>query len=240
MPINADLMLAREARFFDEKYRRSFHRGNLKITDIENLLKKQRYVFDGGSERGHAVGFALGLILKDGIVDKTICDYACGTGLWGVVFAMLGANVWGFDISTEAINVASLRASVNGCADTAKFQVMSASSLAYRDGRFDYVFGEGSLHHVIKYPSIEVELFRVLREGGKAIFRESLGHNPFIEGARLLTLVRKGAFEAGETNLKYDDIFKVGKNFRSVQTYEMSLLFSLKRVFRGRFDQPLV
>lgn len=240
VPLKVEAMLNHEAKFFDRKYRRAgFRPDDLKI-DVKTFLEEQTYIFNGGSERGHAIGFALDLLLKDGILDKTICDYACGTGTYGVLFALLGANVYGFDISIEGVRVANLRAQVNGCSERAKFQVMSASNLGYHDRTFDYVFGEASLHHTHKYQNIEVELFRILREGGRAIFRESLGHNPFIEGARLLTLVRGGAFDAGETNLKYEDIFRVGRNFRSIHTYEMGLLFMSKRIFRGNFDRPLV
>jgi len=233
-------MLAREAGFFDKKYRQADFRPDDLEIDVETFLKKQTYVFDGGNERGHAVGFALELILRDGIVGKTICDYACGTGLYGVFFALAGANVHGFDISAEGIRIATLRAKVNGCTDRAKFQIMSASDLGYDDGTFDYVFGEGALHHTIKYPNVEVELYRILRRGGKAVFRESLGHNPFIEVFRQLTLIRSEAFEAGETNLTYQDILRIGRNFSGVHTYEMSFLFMAKRVFRGNFDRPLV
>ncbi len=235
-----EAMLAREAEFFDKKYRQASLRPDDLEIDVETFLKEQTYIFDGGSERGHAVGFALELILREGIANKTICDYACGTGLYGVIFALLGADVYGFDMSAEGIRIATLRAKVNGCMDRAKFQVMSASDLGYDDGMFDYVFGEAALHHTIKYPNVGVELHRILREGGKAIFRESLGHNPFIEAFRQLTLMRSGAFEAGETNLTYHDIMRIGKDFRGVHTYEMSFLFMAKRVFRGNFDRPLV
>lgn len=237
--MDARSMLEEETRYFDEKYRQVdiFTASNLKI-DIDEFLKRQTYVFDGGDERGHALGFAFDLIRRKGVKGKVICDYACGTGMYGVLLALLGAEVYGFDISAEGVRVSNQRAKVNGCENNAHFQVMSADNLRYEDEMFDYVFGPEALHHTIKYEKTDEELYRILKKGGKAIFRESLGHNPFIELFRKITLFLNDADEAGETNLTYDEMFRFGSNFNYVRIYEMSLIFMAKRFFRGRFDRP--
>lgn len=238
--METESLLEKEKKYFDKKYRQNnFPTDHLKV-DIDEFLKKQTYVFDGGDERGHALGFALDLILREGIEGKVICDYTCGTGIYGVLLALLGAEVYGFDISSEGIKIAQLRAKVNGCENNTHFLVMSADNLRWDDEMFDYVFGPEALHHTAKYEKADEELYRILKKGGKAVFRESLGHNPLIELFRKIIVLLKGASEAGETNLTYEEIYRIGKKFSSVRTYEMSLFFMVKRLFRGNFDLPLV
>ncbi len=63
---------------------------------------------------------------------------------------------------------------------------MDAENLKFNDHTFDLVYGSGILHHLSIEKAI-VEIKRVLKKDGRAIFYEPLGHNIFINIFRLLT-----------------------------------------------------
>src|ERR1051325_3406723 len=63
---------------------------------------------------------------------------------------------------------------------------MNAENLAFADNSVDLICGMGILHHLDLGRSF-IELSRVLKPGGKAIFLEPLGHNPAINLYRKAT-----------------------------------------------------
>jgi SAM-dependent methyltransferase len=148
---------------------------------------------------------------------------------------MLGAQVFGFDLSPEAIKVANLKAQANSVSDYARFAVLDASNLALPSNKFDLVFGIEALHHVIFYSNVSLQLQRVMKPGGRAVFAENFGHNPILELFR-----NRFTMKAVETTLKYPDIEAFGKPFSQVDIYEISLLYMVKRLFRGKYDMPIV
>ncbi|MGQ9464975.1 MAG: class I SAM-dependent methyltransferase, partial [bacterium] len=54
------------------------------------------------------------------------------------------------------------------------FNIMDAENLAYKSKAFDLVYGIGILHH-LNLNKVIPEIRRVLKPGGKAIFREPMG-----------------------------------------------------------------
>ena len=63
---------------------------------------------------------------------------------------------------------------------------MDEENLKFNDQSFNLIYGSGILHHL----SIEKAIFeikRVLKEGGRAVFYEPLGHNILINIFRALT-----------------------------------------------------
>jgi SAM-dependent methyltransferase len=61
-----------------------------------------------------------------------------------------------------------------------KFFVMDAHQLQFPDGSFDFVVGNGIIHH-LELPIALKEVDRVLRPGGKALFQEPLEQNPLLK-----------------------------------------------------------
>jgi len=103
---------------------------------------------------------------------KTILEYGCGDGLNTVVLANRGARVIALDISPDLLAVAKKRLEINGC-DGVELLLGSAHSLPLPDESVDVVFGMAILHHLdLELASREVR--RVLRKGGKGIFKEPL------------------------------------------------------------------
>lgn len=102
---------------------------------------------------------------------RRVLDFGCGKGVVSVRFAHIGYEVCGFDISPNNIEVARRLAERYGFAERTSFSVQLAEHLEYEDASFDLVVGMDILHHIDIPPAIE-QVYRVLKPGGKAIFRE--------------------------------------------------------------------
>lgn len=116
---------------------------------------------------------------------KRILDYGCGDGLNTVMLSRRGAKVIGVDLSPELLALATKRVAANRC-DDAILLLGSAHSLPLRDESVDIVFGIGILHHLdLEFASCEVQ--RVLKKGGRGIFKEPVRNSKLI--ARLSGLL---------------------------------------------------
>lgn len=113
-------------------------------------------------------------------------EYGCGTGSYALHLARRGARVFGIDISDEAISMARALAEREGLAHRVTFQVMNAESLQFETDSFDLICGTGILHH-LQLDRALAEIARTLKDEGRAVFLEPLGHNPFINAFRRLT-----------------------------------------------------
>lgn len=162
-----------------------------------------------------------------------VLDYGCGFGRLGLYLSLRGAHVWGFDLSSpaiEAANQAALRYQLS-----AQFEQMDAEDLRYADASFDVVIGFGVLHHVIKYPRAGSELHRVLAPGGRAVFHETLWDNPLINFARRFT--REHA-DAGDAHLTDQNIHQFCRDFSQVRLEKRHLLYMLKRLAKLPYPDP--
>ena len=218
-----------EAEFHDEFY------GSQKIADEDLVVQTEGF---RESLAQNLMGDLYACLL-DSLGDyqgKDILEYGSGTGQVGVYFALTGANVRGFDVSEEGVKHANRRALINGVSSTAIFEPMKAEALGYEDGQFDFVVGRWILHHLDKdaLPECGRELWRVLRDGGKALFIEPLGHNPLIEFVREHPFYSRGDYESEqESTMKRAEILAMGEPFRHVLIHEFHLLYMLKRVIRN-------
>lgn len=125
-----------------------------------------------------------GLVMDD-CAGKDILEFGCGRGGNVLALARSGARAIGIDISTEGIRQGSRAARSEGL-DRAGFVEMDAHRLAFPDESFDRVHGSGILHH-LDLLGATVEIARVLRPTGQAIFYEPMGHNPIINWFRRRT-----------------------------------------------------
>jgi len=156
---------------------------------------------------------------------RRILDYGCGSGALGMYLSLCGAQVWGFDLSGEAIAVANKVASQYQV--SAKFEQADAEDLHYADNFFDLVIGFGVLHHVVKYPRARSELRRVMKPGAQAVFSESLWDNPVINLARRFTTEDE---EAGDTPLTEANIRQFAQDFSECRLEKRHLLYMSKRL----------
>jgi SAM-dependent methyltransferase len=114
----------------------------------------------------------------------TVLEYGCGPGGQAFRLARDGWNVSAIDISSVVITQAreeAARAKLN-----IDFVEMDAHSLRFEPDSFDLICGSGILHHLVIDKALS-EILRVIKPGGRAVFREPLGHNLFINAFRRRT-----------------------------------------------------
>lgn len=117
---------------------------------------------------------------------STVLEFGCGPGFFAPYLAARGASVTGIDISQTAIAQAQERAVEQGVSGNLTLKVMNAEALEFPAHSFDLVCGVAILHH-LDLDRAYGEIARTLKPGGRAVFLEPLGHNPFINLYRRMT-----------------------------------------------------
>jgi SAM-dependent methyltransferase len=116
------------------------------------------------------------------VTGKTVLEFGCGDGMNTVMLAKRGAKVIAFDISAELVALAAKRVEANGCRGV-EFVLASAHTLPLKDESVDVVFGMAILHHLdLELASQQVR--RVLKNGGRAIFKEPLRNSKLLAWIR--------------------------------------------------------
>lgn len=113
--------------------------------------------------------------------EKIILEIGCSIGVYTQELATNAVKIKAIDISDNAINEAKKLKLEN-----VEFYTMDAENLKFNNEEFDIICGNSILHH-LNINLIMKEVTRVLKKDGKAIFREPLGHNIFINLFRKLT-----------------------------------------------------
>jgi ubiquinone/menaquinone biosynthesis C-methylase UbiE len=123
------------------------------------------------------------LILEDCEGKKSL-EVGCGPG--GVTFnlAAAGATATAIDISDVAIETCRARAREKQI--NAAFVRMNAERTTFESASFDIICGNGVLHHLDLRKAL-AEFARVIKQDGRAVFLEPLGHNGIINLYRRLT-----------------------------------------------------
>ena len=118
-------------------------------------------------------------------VGSKCLELGCGpdAGAWALLAR--GVEVTAIDISQVAIDRSAERAASLGY-EHATFVKMNAEAMEFADGSFDVVYGDGILHHLDTDAACK-EITRLLAPGGRMIFSEPTGHNPFINAYRRVT-----------------------------------------------------
>lgn len=118
---------------------------------------------------------------------KIVLDYGCGKGLDSIKLLKAGATVYGIDISENYIKETISLAEENGFTENNfNFRVMDAHNLDFENNKFDLVIGNGILHHLDKLVAIN-SIYKVLKPGGRLVFKEPLADNPLLKIFRFLT-----------------------------------------------------
>jgi 2-polyprenyl-3-methyl-5-hydroxy-6-metoxy-1,4-benzoquinol methylase len=122
------------------------------------------------------------------LAGRRVLDVGCGDGLNMTMFARMGADVTGIDVSPGALDVAHRRAEVNGVADSVRLVCSPIETADLPDASFDVVWGDGILHHVLDElePTVR-RLVRWVKDDGLIVFSEPV--NLFEPLRRLRRLV---------------------------------------------------
>lgn len=165
--------IGREQAFYDELVSEG--------SKARNLLDR----FSGGFYDKSTRGRLWGPVWRDiGLRGKRVLDYGCGDGHFTHLLARLGAHAYGIDISPQLIAKAKASAPKQA-SGFPEFLVGDAHRTPFLDRSFDFVMGNGALHH-FKLDLAFEEIGRILKPSGRAIFQEPMFHHP------LLWLLRRG------------------------------------------------
>jgi len=166
--------------------------------------------------------------IKNKVANQKVLEYGCGEGSYSFELAKLKADVYAIDISEVAIENAKKLASELKLNDFLDFKVMNAEELDFPDSFFDKICGNSILHH-LELKKALLELNRVLKNKGSAIFIEPLGHNPFFNLYRSLT---KDLRTEDEHPLKISDLDLFKQYFEQVTVHYFNLTTLLAIPFR--------
>lgn len=94
-----------------------------------------------------------------------ILDAGCGTGFFTRFYARMGYDVTAVDLTKEAVLLT--RESLRIFALKANVLQGNLEDLQFKDNTFDYIICNGVVHHTANPKKAVLELYRVLKPGGK-------------------------------------------------------------------------
>ena len=98
-------------------------------------------------------------------VQGRVLDIACGSGYGSKMLADRAEEVWGGDISEEAIKIAKEKYS----GENVHFRLMDASELPFDNNYFDLAVSFETIEHLKDSEKFVAEIKRVLKPGGRLI-----------------------------------------------------------------------
>lgn len=159
-----------------------------------SILEREKRFYDE-AWKGVRVRQITGKIMIPGVKSikrKRLLICSCGSGKEPVRGAMLGAETYAFDISKTAVENATHMAEHNNV--TVKACVTDFHRMSFQDNYFDILYGSAILHHV-DCSIAGREIYRVLKPGGIAFFRENSDGNPFLRHLRRLLFGKPGGHQ---------------------------------------------
>lgn len=161
---------------------------------------------------------------------RRVLEYGCGVGEISTLLAKSGARVTTFDLSPKSVVTCRERAKLNGVDCNIQLAVAAGECLPYADESFDVIFGKAILHHLDAELGW-IDISRVLKQGGKAVFVEPMGMNPILSFVRDHVPYPHKNPRGADRPLNYVDIHRWGKGFRHFRYREIQLLSMLERGF---------
>jgi len=180
---------------------------------------------------------------------KQVMDFGCGTGDNTLLLARRGAQVQAVDISPELIEIGQRRLRINGVDSGARFITASVYDIPLEDESVDIIFGIAILHH-LELPLAAREVNRILRKGGRAIFKEPVRNSAMLNFVRGLIPYRAPNVSPFERPLREAELEEFARGFASYRARSFYLpyigLAGVLPVARNyvkalaRFDQRLL
>jgi len=159
-------------------------------------------------------------------------DYGCGHGMYSVLPAKLGAEVYAIDLSGESLKIAEQRIKKQKCGNI-KFIKMDCEFLKFPDNYFDLIWNSGT------FSSLDIkrafpELSRVLKPNGKLIGVETFGHNPLTNFKRWINKKRGIRTSWATEHIIKNKNLKFAKEYFNIEKiYYFHLLSMLAFPFRN-------
>ena len=185
---------------FEEKTRQVFHKIHLDHLSDPHVRDRHSNLIEPAI-----------MGLPDDYFDGLICgDIGCGSAVHGTVnlLSLDAAYVHALDLDESFIEPAQQRLSDNRAFnDRWALDVGSLMALPYDQGSFDFIICAGVIHHVSDDRRAIREIYRVLKDGGKAYlsvtggtgvlnqFWMEIAREEYSKNAEMQDLVRSGKFE---------------------------------------------
>lgn len=163
------------------------------------------------------------------LAGKAVLDLGCGEGTNAMNFAKQGASVTGIDISHKAIELATLRAEVNGVSSITRFLCSPLETVDVAESSFDIIWGDAILHHLI--PDLEgvmEKLTRWAKPGAIVMFAEPVNFSPALRRLRHALPVKTDA-TPDERPLEPPEIAIIARHLPELQLRRFSFLDRLNR-----------
>lgn len=167
-------------------------------------------------------GIMLSCFRADSATSSKILDFAAGTGWISEWLNRMGYDVTAFDLDANAANIAALRLRLEGRSNPAKFRFRAGDghAMPFADGEFSHICCFDSLHHMRDYPKAFAEFYRVLENGGRAIFVEpGARHSKSKETIEFVEKYKKNDPDWLERDVVLDEINAIARRagFRSLR-----------------------
>jgi SAM-dependent methyltransferase len=169
------------------------------------------------------------------LAGKTVLDLGCGYNPTPIYLALAGAErVIAVDVSPKAIEFVTNLARASGLEDRIVPVLAPVARLPLDDESVDLIHGEAVLHH-LKIDVAGQQLSRILKPGGRAAFKDPMGHNFLLEFARDYLPYRwKHSVKGTDRPLKFSEARQFGSYFSRCETQGFGFLSLFATAFFGR------
>ena len=155
---------------------------------------------------------------------KNVLDIGCGDGRDASLLAARGAFVYGLDLSPALLRRAEIRARADGRETHVRFLCGSAHAVPLPEASMDLVVGNAVLHH-LDLARASREVSRVLRPGGRAIFKEPIRQSRLLRTIRPLIPYRQPDISPFERPLQKSEIDTFSEQFHRLRQRAFMLPF---------------
>ncbi len=156
------------------------------------------------------------------VAGQRVVDFGCGSGANTALLANRGAHVWAIDISEDLLRLGQRRLAVSDRAGEATFIAASAHDLPFPDNSVDVVFGMAILHH-LDLDLVSREVRRVLKPGGRAIFKEPVRNSAVVRLVRRLIPYRAPDISPYERPLTDAEVERFTRGFSAASVRAFAL-----------------
>lgn len=222
-----DLRHAREIEHFDRVYSEEAKADSLVLREHDRLryLNPAANTIFSKEYCYHLMGSLRG---------KTVLDIACGNGTDACLMAHLGADVYAYDISAEAIHLTKKRATANGLSDRMHMEVNSDVLDAFRGQTFDVITGFAAIHH-LPLEGLAEQLRSRLNPGGVAVFQEPVVNSQFLDRLRQMIPFRVVDVTDDEMPLNDAAIAQLAQGFARMERREFECISRIYPLISARW-----
>jgi len=165
---------------------------------------------------------------------RDVLEVGCGTGTDSVLLAANGARVFAYDVSREAVRIATERARAHGLARRVQFRVACSPAEAYPGQRFDVIFGNAVLHH-LNLDEFMKSLRCCMHPQTVCVFREPVVLSTWLRWLRRCIPWYPNGRSPDERPLGLDELSQLARQFHDVQVYPFEVCSRLWHLCRSRF-----